>query len=56
MKTENQSGWEIEVLRERLTKLSEASLRINESLDFNSVLQEIADSARGLTQARYGRL
>ena len=54
MKTENQAGREIEVLRERLTKLSEASLRINESLDFNNVLQEIADSARGLTKARYG--
>ena len=31
------------------SKLSEASLRINESLDFDTVLQEILDSARSLT-------
>ena len=29
---------ELEALRERLTRLSEASLRINESLDFDQVL------------------
>ena len=41
-------------LRERLSRLSEASLRINESLDFDTVLQGVLDSARALTQARYG--
>ena len=41
-------------LRERLTRLSEASLRINESLDFDTVLQGVLDSARSLTSARYG--
>ena len=43
-----------EALRERLTRLSQASLHINESLDFNTVLQGVLDSARSLTGARYG--
>ena len=42
------------VLRERLSRLSEASLRINESLDFDTVLQGVLDSARSLALARYG--
>jgi len=41
-------------LRDRLLRLSEASLRINESLDFDTVLQGVMDSARSLTGARYG--
>ncbi|MDE3256601.1 MAG: ATP-binding protein [Gemmatimonadota bacterium] len=41
-------------LRDRLSKLSEASLRINESLEFDAVLQEVLDSARSLTGGRYG--
>ena len=41
-------------LRERLSRLSEASLRINESLDLRTVLQGVLDSARVLTEARYG--
>ena len=45
---------ETQALRERLSRLSEASVRINESLDFNVVLQETIDNARGLTNARYG--
>ena len=45
---------ENEALRERLSRLSEAGLRINESLDFDTVLQGVLDSARALTQARYG--
>ena len=44
----------MEALRERLSRLSEASLRINESLDFETVLQGVLDSARSLTGARYG--
>ena len=43
-------------LRERLSRLSAASLRINESLDFDAVLQGALDSARSLTGARYGVL
>ena len=38
---------------DRLTRLSEASLRINESLDLGDVLQGVLDSARSLTGARY---
>ncbi|MCY4529936.1 MAG: ATP-binding protein [Chloroflexi bacterium] len=45
---------EFEALQDRLSRLSEASLRINESLDFDVVLQGTLDSARSLTGARYG--
>ena len=45
---------ENEALRDRLSRLSEASLRINESLDFDTVLQGVLNSARTLTGARYG--
>ena len=45
---------ETEMLRDRLSRLSEASLRINESLDIDNVLHEIVESARHLTNARYG--
>ena len=41
-------------LRDLLSRLSRASLRINESLDFDRVLQGALDSARSLTGARYG--
>ena len=42
------------VLRQRLRKLSEASLRISGSLDFDSVLQVVIDGACELTDARFG--
>ena len=42
---------EVEALRERLSRLSEASLRINESLEFDTVLQGVLDSARPLAGA-----
>ena len=45
---------EIEMLKERLSRLSQATLRINENLDFDQVLQGVLDSARSLTGARYG--
>ena len=45
---------EIQTLRERISRLGQASLRINESLDFDKVLQEVVDSARVLTASRYG--
>ena len=47
---------ENEALRERLSRLSGAGLRINESLDFDTVLQEVVDSARALTSSRYGAI
>ena len=54
MKNVDDRDQQIEALRNRLSKLSEASLRINESLDLDTVLQEILDSARSLTNAQYG--
>ena len=47
---------EIQALRDRLSRLSKASLRINEPLDFDTVLQGVLDSARALTEARYGAM
>ena len=43
-------------LRERLSRLSQTSLRINESLDFDMVLQGNLDSACALTGVRYGAM
>ena len=45
---------EIEALRERIATLSAAILRINATLDLETVLAEVVESARGLTGARYG--
>lgn len=47
---------EIESLKIRLSKLSEASRLVTESLDLDVVLQEVIDGARSLTGARYGAL
>jgi len=55
MKSENDElKAEIKALRARLSRLSEANLRINEDLDFDHVLREVLESARTLTEARYG--
>ena len=54
MSVKNDDDRDQEALRNRLSKLSEASLRIHESLDPDTVLQEILDRARSLTDARYG--
>ena len=43
-------------LQDRLSRLSAASLRINESIDLDTVLQDVLDSARALAGARYGVL
>ena len=45
---------EIQALRGRQSRLSEASLRINVSLDFYAILQGVLDSVRSLTGASYG--
>ena len=45
---------EIAALRERLSRLSEASLHITEDLDLDTVLQGVVDAARSLTGARMG--
>ncbi len=54
MKSREELDREITDLRNRLSKLNEASLRINESLDFETVLQGVLDSTRSLTGSRYG--
>ena len=56
MTSADQPQGEIEALRERLSRLSQANLRINESLEFDAVLQDAVDSARDLTGARYGAI
>ena len=45
---------EARALRERLTALSAAFLRISASLDVDAVLREVVEAARGLTGARIG--
>ncbi|MDE2781888.1 MAG: response regulator [Gemmatimonadota bacterium] len=47
----DEPGQAIARLRERMARLSSASLRISESLDLESVLREVVDSARVLTGA-----
>ena len=49
--TSDDPGGDIQALRERLSTLSEASLRICESLDVDTVLREVVESARALTGA-----
>ena len=45
---------EVEALRRRISVLSAASLRISASLDLDTVLHEVVDSARTLTGSGYG--
>ncbi len=47
---------ENDMLHARLSGLTEAILRISEDLDLDVVLQEVVDSARALTGARYGAI
>lgn len=42
------------ILLKRLSRLTDACLRINESLEFENVLEGVVESARQLTDARYG--
>ena len=54
MNEASEPGTETEALRERISALSTAILRISASLDVTTVLQEAVDSARALTGAGYG--
>ncbi|MDE2904789.1 MAG: GAF domain-containing protein, partial [Acidobacteriota bacterium] len=45
---------ENEALRERISTLNAAILRIGATLDLDTMLPEVVESARGLTGARYG--
>ena len=44
----------IQSFEQRVSRLSAAVVRISSSLDLDTVLQEVVDSARALTGARYG--
>ncbi len=52
--TKHPDALRIEALQERFSRLCGAILRISASLDLETVLQEVVDSARALTGARYG--
>ena len=54
LKSREQLNRENQVLRDRIAKLSAASLQISSSLDLTTVLSEVVDNARALTGARYG--
>ena len=54
MKQADDYKQELETLRGRLPMLREAVLRINENLNFDDLLQDVVESARALTDARYG--
>ena len=54
MNTLDELRRENKFLRERIARLTEASLRINTSLDLNTVLREVVRSARALTGAQIG--
>ena len=54
MKGDDSEVREVDRLRARLAMMSEVSRRITQSWDLNTVLQEVVDGARSLTDARYG--
>ena len=54
MTSSNENSREIEALQTRISQLSAAILRISASLDVDTVLSEVVDSARALTGARFG--
>ena len=54
MTDRDEQGRETAAPGERNTSLTAAILRISASLDVGTVLQEVVDSARALTRARYG--
>lgn len=56
MNTRGSLRAENETLRTRLSTLTDAILRISEDLELDVVLQEVVDSARSLTGARYSAI
>ncbi|MCY4574594.1 MAG: response regulator [Gemmatimonadetes bacterium] len=54
MSTSGQLRREIEALRTRAARLSDAVMRVSASLDLETVLNEVVECARALTRARYG--
>ena len=53
MKSAEELRGEVEALRERIAKLNAAILRVSATLEIDTVLNEIAAAARGLTGAHY---
>ena len=56
LKNRDEFRRENQQLRDRISKLSAASLRISSSLQVDTVLHEIIESARALTGARHGMI
>ena len=56
MTDQDRTAGENAALRARISALSAASLRISASLDLETVLKEVVESARALTGARYGAI
>ncbi len=56
MTDQDRTAGENAALRARISALSAASLRISASLDLETVLNEVVESARALTGARYGAI
>ena len=56
MKSDDRLREENEALRARISRLSAASLRISASLDLETVLNEVVESARALTGARFAAI
>ena len=54
MNGNGQTNHDVQWLKKRNSLLCSAILRISASLDLGTVLQEVVDSARALTGARYG--
>ena len=56
MENDGQRDQGVEPAGDRLSRLSGASLRINQSLDVDTALQAVMDSARSLTQAPFASI
>ena len=56
VRSTNDQKREIDRLRDRLSRLSGASLRVSGSLDVATVLRAVIDNARALTGARLGAI
>ena len=53
MKEPDERGLQMATPRNRLPRLSDASISVSENLDLEDVPQGLVDSARTLTDARY---
>ena len=56
MRQTDERDQRIRDLEDRFSRLSKASLRITEDLDFDTVLQVVLDNALSLTSSRYGAI